>query len=68
MVRPRLANRQTWIGEGAIAVVGRTVLAEHADDFTRRVGSGERPDHQAVDDAEDGGVDADAERQDPHGG
>ena len=59
---------KAWIGEGAIAALGRTVFAEHADDFTRRVGPGEGPDHQAVDDAEDAGVDADAERQDAHGG
>ena len=56
------------IGEGAIVARGRTVLAEHADDLTRRIGPGERPDHQAVDDAEDTGVDADAERQDAYGG
>ena len=56
------------IGEGAIAALGRAVLAEHADDFTRRVSAGERPDHQAVDDAEDAGVDADAERQHADGG
>ena len=56
------------IGEGAIVALGRTVLAEHADDLTRRIGPGERPDHQAVDDAEDTGVDADAERQDAYGG
>ena len=48
--------------------MGRTVLAEHADELTRRIGPGERPNHQAVDDAEDTGVDADAERQDRHGG
>ena len=56
------------IGEGAIVALGRTVLAEHADDLTRRIGPGERPNHQAVDDAEDAGVDADAERQDADGG
>ena len=56
------------IGEGAIVALGRTVLAEHANDLTRRIGPGERPNHQAVDDAEDTGVDADAERQDAYGG
>ena len=56
------------IGERAIAAFGRAVLAVEADHLTRRVGAGERPDHQAVDDAEDAGVDADAERQHADGG
>ena len=34
---------KAWIGEGPIAALGRTVLAELADDFTRRVGSGAGP-------------------------
>jgi hypothetical protein len=44
---------KAWIGEGAIVALGRTVLAEHADDLTRRISPGEGPDHQAVD---DGGI------------
>lgn len=56
------------IGEGAIVARGRTVLAEQADDLTQRIGPGERPDHQSVDDAEDTGIDSDAERQDAYGG
>ena len=60
----RLAHvDEAGIREGAIAAFGRAVLAEEADDLTGRVGAGQRPDHQAVDDAEDPGVDADAERQ-----
>jgi hypothetical protein len=51
------------IRERAIAAFGRAVLAEKADSFTRRVGAGERPDHQAVNDAEDPRVHADAECQ-----
>jgi hypothetical protein len=59
---------EAWIREGAIAALGRAIPAEHADDLTRRIGPGERPNHQAVDDAEDTSVDADAERQDDYGG
>ena len=59
---------EAGIRERAIAALGRAVLAEEADDLTRRIGAGQRPDHQAVDDAEDAGVDADAERQDADGG
>ena len=69
-VRERARRRsrtsiESRIREGAIAALGRAVLAEEADHLTRRVGAGERPNHQAVDDAEDAGVDADAERQHP---
>ena len=49
-----------------MAALGRTVLAEHADDFTRRFSAGQGSDHQTVDDAEVAKVDADAERQDAH--
>jgi len=61
---PRLAHvDEARIRERAVAAFGRAVLAEKADGFTGRIGAGERPDHQSVDDAEDPRVDADAERQ-----
>jgi hypothetical protein len=56
------------IGERAIAPLGRAVLAVDADDLTRRIGAGERADQQAIDDAEDAGVDPDAQCQHPDSG
>ena len=49
------------VGDAAIPSVGRRAAAVHADHFVRTLV--QRPQQQAVDEAEHADVDADAERQ-----